>query len=44
MSLVAQTVDHVVGIDTHARTHTYCLLHGARVVTLALVPEFRCYA
>ena len=28
MSIVAETVEHVVGIDTHARTHTYCLLHA----------------
>jgi len=27
MSIVAETVEHVVGIDTHARTHTYCLVH-----------------
>jgi transposase len=28
MPIVAETVEHVVGIDTHARTHTYCLLHA----------------
>lgn len=28
MSIVAETIEHVVGIDTHARTHTYCLLHA----------------
>ena len=28
MSIVAETVEHVVGIDTHARTHTYCLVHA----------------
>ena len=28
MTIVAETVEHVVGIDTHARTHTYCLLHA----------------
>lgn len=26
MSIVAHLFQHVVGIDTHARTHTYCLL------------------
>lgn len=26
MSVVAEHFDHVVGIDTHARTHTYCLV------------------
>ncbi len=26
MSIVAETVEHVVGIDTHART--YCLVHA----------------
>ncbi|MBL8929287.1 MAG: IS110 family transposase [Kineosporiaceae bacterium] len=29
MSIVAQLFEHVVGIDTHARTHTYCLLTAA---------------
>ena len=29
MSIVAETVEHVVGIDTHARTHTYCLIAAA---------------
>jgi transposase len=28
MSIVAETVEQVVGIDTHARTHTYCLVHA----------------
>lgn len=28
MTIVAETVEHVVGIDTHARTHTYCLVHA----------------
>lgn len=26
--LVAEQFEHVVGIDTHARTHTYCLIHA----------------
>lgn len=26
MTIVAQLFEHVVGIDTHARTHTYCLI------------------
>ncbi len=26
MAIVAELFEHVVGIDTHARTHTYCLL------------------
>jgi hypothetical protein len=36
MSIVAETVEHVIGIDSHARTHTYCLVHartGAAVDT-----------
>ena len=36
MTLVAEQFEHVVGVDTHARTHTYCLVHaatGARVDT-----------
>lgn len=28
MSLVADLFEHVVGIDTHARTHTYCIVHS----------------
>jgi transposase len=28
MSIVAEQFDHVVGIDTHARTHTYCVVHS----------------
>lgn len=28
MVLVAEQFEHVVGIDTHARTHTYCLIHA----------------
>lgn len=28
MAIVAEMFEHVVGIDTHARTHTYCLLHS----------------
>ncbi len=36
MTIVAELFEHVVGIDTHARTHTYCLMvarHGAVVDT-----------
>jgi transposase len=29
LTIVAQLFEHVVGIDTHARTHTYCLLATA---------------
>jgi transposase len=38
MTIVAELFEHVVGIDTHARTHTYCLLHaptGAIIDTAA---------
>ena len=28
MSIVAEIVEHVVGIDTPARTHTYCVVHA----------------
>ncbi|MDQ1537344.1 MAG: transposase [Actinomycetota bacterium] len=28
MSIAAETVEHVVGIDTHARTHTYCVVQA----------------
>jgi transposase len=40
MAIVAQTVDYVVGIDTHARTPTYCILHGptGAVVDIATFP------
>lgn len=40
MSIVAETVEHVVGIDTHARTHTYCLVHAraGAVVDTATFP------
>ncbi|MQA36051.1 IS110 family transposase [Modestobacter roseus] len=40
MSIVAETFEHVVGIDTHARTHTYCLLHArtGAVVDTATFP------
>src|SRR5688500_9807937 len=27
MAIVADMFDHVVGVDTHARTHTYCVVH-----------------
>lgn len=42
MSIVAETVEYVAGIDTHARTHThtYCLVHArtAAVVDTATFP------
>lgn len=40
MTIVAEHFQHVVGIDTHARTHTYCLLHSASgaVVDTATFP------
>jgi transposase len=28
MAIVAEMFEHVVGIDTHARTHTYCLVNS----------------
>lgn len=28
MTIVAELFEHVVGIDTHARSHTYCLVHA----------------
>lgn len=28
MTLVTERFEHVVGIDTHARTHTYCVIHS----------------
>lgn len=28
MVLVAEKSEHVVGVDTHARTHTYCVIHS----------------
>ena len=28
MTIVAELFEHVVGIDTHARNHTYCLVHA----------------
>lgn len=28
MAIIADTYDHIVGVDTHARTHTYCLLRA----------------
>jgi hypothetical protein len=40
MVIVAELFEHVVGIDTHARTHTYCLVAGATgaVVDAATFP------
>ena len=40
MTIVAESVEHVVGIDTHARTHTYCLVHArtGAVVDTATFP------
>jgi hypothetical protein len=28
MPIVAEIVEYVVRIDTHARTHTYCVVHN----------------
>lgn len=28
MAIIADTYDHIVGVDTHARTHTYCVLRA----------------
>ena len=28
MATVAERYAHVVGIDTHARTHTYCIIES----------------
>lgn len=43
MTIAADLFDHVVGIDTHARTHTCCLLSSATgsVVDLATFPASR---
>lgn len=40
MAIVAELFEHVVGIDTHARTHTYCLTTSATgaVVDTATFP------
>jgi hypothetical protein len=40
MAIVAELFEHVVGIDTHARTHTYCLVACATgaVVDAATFP------
>ncbi len=40
MAIVAEQFEHVVGIDTHARTHTYCLITCASgaVVDTATFP------
>ena len=40
MSIVAEIVEHVVGIDTHARTHTYCVVHArtGAVINTATFP------
>lgn len=40
MTIVAELFEHVVGIDTHARSHTYCLLacHSGAVVDTACFP------
>jgi transposase len=40
VTVVAEMFDHVVGVDTHARTHTFCIVHcrtGA-VVDTAIYP------
>lgn len=40
MAIVAELFEHVVGIDTHARSHTYCLIHArtGAVVDTATFP------
>lgn len=40
MSIVVEQFDHVVGVDTHARTHTYCVVHSrtGAVVDTATFP------
>lgn len=41
VTIVAEKFDHVVGVDTHARSHTYCVVHcrtGA-VVDTATFPS-----
>lgn len=40
MAIVAELFEHVIGIDTHARTHTYCLVHArtGAVVDTATFP------
>ena len=29
MTIVAEKYDYVIGVDTHARTHTYAIVHAA---------------
>lgn len=43
MTIVAQLFEHVVGIDTHARTHTYCLVAATTgaVIDTATFPTTR---
>jgi transposase len=43
MTIVAELFEHVVGIDTHARSHTYCLIHcrSGAVVDTAAFPTSR---
>jgi len=40
-TIVADKFDHVVGVDTHARTHTYCVVHSrtGAVVDTATFPS-----
>lgn len=38
MTIVADLYPHVVGIDTHARTHTYAVLHHGRLLDTATFP------
>lgn len=40
MAIVAELFEHVVGIDTHARSHTYCVVHcrSGAVVDTATFP------
>jgi hypothetical protein len=40
VTIVADEYDHVIGVDTHARTHTYAILHAGtgRIVDTATFP------
>lgn len=41
MSMVADLYSHVVGVDTHARTHTFTILTSGRVVETRTFPTHR---
>jgi transposase len=45
MAVIADTYDHTVGVDTHARTHTYCVIcakTGAVIDTATLPASSAC--